>query len=142
MSYDPRLSHFDIDMKRGAQGELLVHDICDMLAEGKGSIEVKTDYKFLSSQRFYVERECRGRDGKWRPSGLSVTKAQFWAFVTGERAGLFIFDTDWLRRATDLAAQNERNRASCDYGKNPTRGVLVYLNHLLRTSDPNVVLPA
>lgn len=134
-AYDPRLSHFDIDFERGAQGELLVTDIRRMLADGSGTIEVKTDFRFVEFQRFYIERECRGRDGTWRPSGIAVTKATFWAFVLGKHPGIFIFDTDWVKRATEFAAQDERNHASCDYGENPTRGVLVYLNHLMKTRE-------
>jgi hypothetical protein len=55
MTYNPALSHFDLDMKRGAAGELFVLDICKMLAEGSGTIEVKTDYRFFEKQRFYIE---------------------------------------------------------------------------------------
>jgi hypothetical protein len=135
MTYDPRLSHFDLDYKRGAQGELLMLNVAEMLAEGKGTIEVKTDYRFLEpkKQRFYVERECRGRDGRWRPSGLAVSRATFWAFVLGEYPAIFFVATDWLRRATDLAAADERNHKECDYGENPTRGVLVFINHFVLT---------
>jgi hypothetical protein len=136
MGYDPTLSHFDIDMKRGAQGELMVLDICDMLRAGSGSIEVKTDFKFAETKRFYVERECRGRDGKWRPSGINVTKAKLWAFVLGDLNGCFVVNTDWVLRATERAAADPRNLKSCDYGENPTRGVLVYFNHFILTMAP------
>jgi hypothetical protein len=142
MSYNPALSHFDLDMKRGAAGELFVLDICKMLAEGSGTIEVKTDYRFTEKQRFYIEIECRGRDGKWRPSGLAVTKAKLWAIVVGKQPNdmlpmMFVFDTHWLQRAAALAAKDQRNLRTCDYGKNPTRGVLVYINHFVRTMDPS-----
>jgi hypothetical protein len=48
---------------------------------------------------------------------------------------MFIFDTHWVARATALAAKNKLNIQSCDYGKNPTRGVLVYINHFVLTMD-------
>lgn len=134
-TYDARLSHFDIDLDRGAQGELLVLDIRRMMADGSGSIEVKTDARFVEKQRLFVERECRGRDGIWRPSGIAVTKARLWAFVLGEHPGILLFETEWLKRAVDLAAQNTLNLTGCDYGRNPTRGVLVYMNHLVQTRD-------
>lgn len=135
MTYDPRLSHFDLDFRRGAQGELIVMDICRMLAEGSGSIEVKRDSWYVHSRRLYVEHECRGRDGIWRPSGIETTKATFWAFVAGDHPFVQILPTDWLKRARDLAAADNRNHRSCDYGENPTRGVFVYLNHILSTRD-------
>lgn len=135
MAYDPSLSHFDLDMKRGAQGELLVTNIRDMLAKGSGTVEVKADYKFIETGRFYVETECQGRDGKWRPSGLSVTKASLWSFTLGDLPATFIVETEWLRRAAALAANDHRNRKSMDYGQNPTRGVLVYINHILKTAN-------
>lgn len=139
MTYDPKLSHFDIDMARGAQGELLVLDICKMLAAGNGNIEVKRDAWFVHSQRFYVERECQGRDGVWRKSGIDVTKAKLWAFVMGAHPGIAIFETAWLRRAMELAAKDERNRkAECAYGKNPTRGIYVYISHLIKTREPSL----
>lgn len=135
MIYDPSLSHFDIDMRRGSQAELFVSDICQMLAGGNGSIEVKRDAWYPVSGRFYIECECMGRDGIWRPSGIAVTKATFWGLVWGGHPSMTILATDWLKRALDEARKNKRNLASCDYGENPTRGVFVYETHLRKTRD-------
>lgn len=133
--YDASLSHFDIDYKRGAQGEIFVSNIRDMLASGSGSIEVKADSWAIKTGRFYVETECRGRDGKWRASGISVTRATFWAFTFGKHPMMVVLDTDWLRRAKELAAQNPSNHAECKYGQNPTRGIYVTSYHLKQTRD-------
>lgn len=133
MAYDPSLSHFDIDMARGAQGELWVSDVVTMLAQKSGEIEVKTDFRFAETKRFYVERECRGRDGVWRPSGLNATKARLWAIKLADLPGCLIIDTDWMRRAVARAAQHPKNLVECKYGANPTRGVLVFWQHLLDT---------
>ena len=135
MIYDPSLSHFDIDMARGAQGELLVRNICEALGNNRGSIEVKCDSWFVHSGRYYVECHCRHKDGVWRPSGILTTRATFWAFVMGRHPGIVIFDTRWLRQAVALAEQDARNRAACDYGENPTRGVYVYEKHLRDSRD-------
>jgi hypothetical protein len=134
MNYDPRLSHFDIDMPRGRQGELFVSDIQAAFSEGRARIEVKTDYKYFDYNRLYVEQECRGRDGIWRPSGINITKSGLWAFVLGGFPGMFIFETAWVRRALDDALSlSPKNAVSCDYGENPTRGVVITLNHFART---------
>jgi hypothetical protein len=129
MSYNPVLSHFDIDLKRGQQAELWVVDICEMMAKRSGEIEVKCDFRWEDTGRIYIEMECRGRDGIWRPSGLAVTKAKLWAFKLGNHAGLFCFDTDWLRKAVAMAASHPNNHVECKYGANPTRGVTVHVNH-------------
>lgn len=136
-AYDPKLSHFDLDFKRGAQGEIFVDDVRKMLADGSGTIEVKTDDKFIESKRLYVEEECRGRDGIWRPSGLAVTKAHLWAFVFGEQPGMMVVETEWLRRAVVEAKQHPSNRVECKYGENPTKGTCVSINHFIKTARIN-----
>lgn len=131
------LSDFDIDLKYGRGGEAYVGDICRLLTEGgaDGTIEVKRDAVFVWTQRFYVEQECRSRGGLWKPSGIATTNAAYWAFVMGSHPGFLVIETSWLKRAVDMAAQDSRNKISCDHGENPTRGTGVYLNHLLKTRD-------
>lgn len=133
--YDPALSHFDLDQKRGAQGELFIADICTALADGSLRIEVKTDFKFLETMRFYIEMECRGRDGVWRPSGIAVTRAEAWALKFGNNSAALIIETEWLRRAVadSLALSSGKNRKECACGENPTRGVVITMHHIQRT---------
>ena len=139
-NYDPRLSHFDIDIKRGKNGELFVNDICKMMADGTGEIEVKTDHLFVETNRLFIEHECRGRDGLWRPSGLAVTKAKLWAIVLGRQnpdrmlPAIIIVETEWLRRAVAEARKHKGNLAECKYGENPTRGVCIYVNQIRITA--------
>lgn len=135
MTYDPRLSHFDLDMKRGAQGELWVEDLRKILAEGSGTVECKTDARYVQTRRFYIEHEQRHRDGVWRPSGIAVTKATLWVLKAGEHALALIIETAWLKRARDLAAKHPSNHKSCDYGDNPTRGIVVTMEHILATRE-------
>ena len=142
MKYDASLSHFDLDIRRGKNGELFVDDIRAMLADGTGTIEVKSDHKFVETNRLYIELECRGRDGQWYPSGLQVTKAKLWAFVLGRQKPdkllpcAIIVETEWLRRAVAEAAKHPGNLSSCDYGENPTRGVCIYINQIRLTAPP------
>jgi hypothetical protein len=135
MNYNARLSDFDIDMKRGAQAELLVADICRSLGNGCGSIEVKRDSWIVHRERFYVEYECKRASGHYEPSGIAVTKAAFWAFVAGAHALLFVFSTDILKRAARKAYLDKSRRGECKYGKNPTRGVYVYLRDIIAERD-------
>jgi hypothetical protein len=127
-----RKPDFDIDLKIGAQSELWVEDICEMLAERNGTVEVKAPKPFLREQSFYVEYECRGRDGKWRPSGISTTKAKAFAFTFGCLPGAVIIETEWLTRAARLAFKKGFKR-ECSRGSNPTRAVVVSLHELWET---------
>ena len=97
-----RQPNWDIDLALGAQSELWVADIRRALAE-KGTIEVKHDQPSLKNQHFYVEYECRGRDGVWRPSGIATTKSKLYFFTFGDRPGGVVVATDWLTRAARLA---------------------------------------
>jgi hypothetical protein len=132
VSYAPG---FDIDMARGRQGELFIRDIVRMLAEGNGSIEIKTDSWFVHSRRVYVELECRGRDGTWRPSGLATTRARLWTLKLGRHPACCSIATEWLRTAAELAGQDPSNTASCNSGSNVSRGVFVTIDHLIATRD-------
>ena len=131
-----RQPNWDIDLALGAQSELWVGDIRRALAE-KGTIEVKHDQPSLKNQHFYVEYECRGRDGKWRPSGIATTKAKLYFFTFGDRPGGVVVATDWLMRAARVAYKRPSARAECPRGSNPTRGVLVSLADLWATGEPS-----
>lgn len=132
--YDPSLSRFDLDKKRGATAELWVDDIRKALAEESATIEVKRDAWFPKTGRLYIETECRWRDGAWHPSGINTTEADLWFFVFGAHPGGLVVATKWLKCAV-VIARKYRNEASCDYGDNPTRGVYVYPNHILQARD-------
>jgi len=132
-----RQPDWDIDVKAGAQAELWVHDVCKMMAKGSGEIEVKAPKPFLHFGSPYVEYECRGRDGKWRPSGIATTKAKAWVFTFGSLLGGWIIETRWLKRAAREAFRNPANRREETDGSNPTRGVVVTFKHLEATKEHN-----
>lgn len=133
--YNPELSHFDLDMERGQQGEFWLDRLIETLQNKRAQVEVKTDYWFPVSGRIYVETECRTRNGKWRPSGIATTKARIWVFVGGRHGMAWVVETEWLRRAVEESAKHQANLQGTTYGQNPTRGVLVYANHLFKTRD-------
>lgn len=68
--YNPQ---FDIDLKYGEAGETLLRRIVD------GTVEVKRDRQWATTGNVVVEYESRGH-----PSGIAVTKADWWAFVLDE----------------------------------------------------------
>jgi hypothetical protein len=128
-----REPRFDLDLKIGAQSEMWVADICDLLGKRSGEIEVKAPKPFLAEGSFYVEYECLGRDGKWRPSGIQTTKAKVWVFTFGTLPGGLMVETEWLRRAARVAWKNPADRRECKRGSNPTKAVVVDIRCLWLT---------
>src|SRR5437762_8841396 len=76
---------FDIDLRRGHEGERLVLDFL----YGFVAVEVKDDFRAADTGRIYIESECLRRDG-WQASGILATKADYWAIVLGETVVLGI----------------------------------------------------
>ena len=71
-------SSFDLDFSYGREGEKLVEQL---LTNGK-TVEVKRDRKWHKTNNVYIEVECWYlKSQSWEPSGLSVTQADYWAFV-------------------------------------------------------------
>ena len=87
---------FDIDLKEGEVGELLVKE----LALGNRKIEVKRDFMVSRTGNLAIELESRGK-----ASGLAITTAEWWAFVldgpvfNGEV--LLFIKTDRLKKIVD-----------------------------------------
>ena len=115
-----KFSDFDIDLSKGKVGEALVEDTLI-----SGTIEVKTDLRWKDTGNIYVETECFYQtSGQWEPSGLSVTKADWWAFVLN---GFFVLvRTEDLR----LIVQTEGTSIDCKIEPNPSRGFLIRLDHI------------
>ncbi len=88
--YEPR---FDFDVRRGKVGEDYVGTLLEAIASD--SIEVKTDYGSHITGNLYVEYEQTSRDGTTRPSGISTTAAQWWAFAFKD--GAIFVETERLR---------------------------------------------
>jgi hypothetical protein len=78
--------NFDLDLQDGQWAE----ELCRGLLNGSRRVEVKRDFRAPSTGNVFVETRCRGR-----PSGISTTEAEYWAFTIGRRV-LFI-PTDELR---------------------------------------------
>lgn len=118
------LSSFDLDLSYGQEGETLVQDL---LTQGK-RVEVKRDRKWKDTGNVYVETECYFMKLKdWAPSGLSVTEAEYWAFVLED--SVFMVPTDVLR----YAIKEFGLEITCDIPPNKSRGYLLTVRELLKS---------
>jgi hypothetical protein len=111
-----KLSDFDLDLSVGHDGEALVQSL---LTGGK-TIEVKTDLRWKDTGNLYIETVCWSHNNnEWYPSGLSSTKAEYWAFVL--EGAIFMVLTDTLRKAVTLWG----HPITCNIPPNPSKGYLI-----------------
>jgi hypothetical protein len=125
---------FDIDLPIGAKAEEWVKEL---FSNETAHIEVKWDEPALRLGHVYVEYECMGRDGKWYPSGIKVSKSGFYTFKFGDLPGALVIETAWLKRAARRAYHRLDARKECIRGSNPTKGVTVTLRDLWNTRAGN-----
>jgi hypothetical protein len=122
----PLKSDFDLDFRYGSQGEQLVNDL---LTNGK-TVEVKRDRKWVETGNIYVEYECWYNNSQsWELSGLSVSKASYWAFVLEESVMLV------LRYHVDWACRMYGRPITCNLQPNNSRGFLITPEHLLMAAQ-------
>lgn len=118
-----KLSDFDLDLKAGKQGENLVQEILG----GDRTVEVKTDLKWKNTGNVYIETTCWSHNNKsWYPSGLTATKADYWAFVL--EGCSVIVPTDILRKAVELYGYG----IDCKIEPNPSKGYLIRPEQILK----------
>jgi hypothetical protein len=116
------LSSFDLDFSYGKEGENLV----EQLLNGGKTVEVKRDRKWHQTNNVYIEVECWYlKSQSWQPSGLSVTQADYWAFVL-ER-GVLLVPTS-IVKATVQAWGRE---ITCEIPPNRSKGYLITVENLL-----------
>ena len=115
-------SSFDLDFTYGKEGENLV----EQLLTGGKTVEVKRDRKWWSTNNVYIEVECWYLSSQsWEPSGLSVTKADYWAFVLEK--GVVMIPTDHLH----YAVKNFGRQVTCEIPPNRSKGFLITVEDLL-----------
>ena len=115
-------SSFDLDFSFGREGEKLVEEL---LTGGK-TVEVKRDRKWHQTGNVYIEVECwYVASQSWQPSGLSVTQADYWAFVLEE--GIIMVPTDYVR----YVVKNWGHEITCEIPPNRSKGYLVTVENLL-----------
>jgi hypothetical protein len=85
---------FDIDRQYGDEGEGTVRRALDLSDK---RIDVKR--KRYADDKFYVELEHDpGARGQFRPSGLTRTRADYFAYVIADTGIIVLFPTEVLRR--------------------------------------------
>lgn len=118
-------SSFDLDFSYGRKGEQLVEDL---LTEGK-RIEVKRDRKWHLTGNVYIEVECFfTKNNEWAPSGLSVTEAEYWAFVLKKTVLMLPTNVLWY------AVKNFGRDITCEIPPNLSRGYLVKVVDLIEAT--------
>lgn len=122
--YNP---HFDLDRAYGEAAEGSLRDTLHLLGD---RFEVKRKRRI--DDKFYVEvQQSPGGNGAYKPSGINITRATYWAYEVGE-TGLFVLvGTDLLRLATRRSSVRAEERD----GDNPTRGRLVSFGDFLAAAD-------
>ena len=118
-------SSFDLDFAYGKEGENLVEQL---MTNGR-TVEVKRDRKWHQTGNVYIEVECWYlKSESWEPSGLSVTQADYWAFVLEDM--VIMLPTDSLR----FAVKNFGHEITCDIPPNKSKGYLITVENLLATT--------
>lgn len=117
-----KLSDFDLDLATGQEGEQLV----EQLLTGGKTIEVKTDLKWKDTGNLYIETTCWSHNNEeWYASGLSTTKASYWAFVL--QGGILLVPTETLKSVVTV-----RGRAiNCNIQPNPSKGYLIRVEDIM-----------
>lgn len=116
------LSSWDNDYRDGLVGESLTAEIIK-------TAEVKTDYQWQKTGNFYIEYECwYNNDGKWKPSGIEVTEANYWSLVMPVRdlkPVVLDVPTSLLKKLCKQSPKAEMND-----GANPSKGYLVKVSQI------------
>jgi hypothetical protein len=115
---------WDLTYREGAQGELFVADLMERLSSGFHSHEVKR--KAIADSLLFIEYEHNPGLGRYVPSGLATTEADYWWFVYANTGMAVVVPTERLRRAVSRRLGVVRDGGI--HGGNPTRGRLIYVD--------------
>lgn len=114
-------SAFDLKLSSGESSEAMLYSILRLSGD---KIEVKDDEKCSKTGNIAVEfAQSDGRGGE-KPSGIQVTKSDWWATRIGTFAWLLV-PTESMRRAAEL---KRRKQGLIKMGDNGNKGVLIRLN--------------
>jgi hypothetical protein len=116
---------FDLDLKFGEKYE-------DCLAEilNKGKVEVKTERDiWYDTGNIAIEVRYKGR-----PSGLSTTKADYWAHIMtkdGSMKFILLFPVEVLRKRVKYLFKNNKAKKIMGGDNNQSELVLISLNEVV-----------
>jgi hypothetical protein len=114
--------NFDEDLKYGQLGEKRIRIMLESLVAG--SFEVKAD-RYRNGNMVVEMRQNPRRCGKWIPSGLQVTKAQWWVYIYSMDGGFMIVSVDRLKRYIDEHKDTLETRDLARKSDNPAWGYLL-----------------
>ena len=114
--YEP---DFDIDLKRGQDGEQFVANI---LTGDRATVEVKRDFGTHRTGNLYVETHQLSRDGKtWIPSGIATSKADWWVYCGPTLDGFLLVKrtvlADLARVAPSASQPIRDNKTNASHGR-------------------------
>ena len=129
MSYQP---DFDLDFRRGRVGENLVNSFLQSL-EG-GTVEVKTDSRIAETGNLYIETYQFSKPdmSDKRPSGINISKADFWAFATPNETGFIIIKAEALKKLLKEGNYPVKSQPIANEKTNGSIGRIVPLRDALR----------
>lgn len=127
----PKRYDFHQDLKFGKKGEALVESFLESLSGG--AFEVKTDRYRNGRMVIEVEQNPRRRknpDGTafWKPSGLMVTKAEWWVYVytlDGSHGAFVIISVARIKRFIKAHEHRLKVIDFASKSSNPSKGYLL-----------------
>lgn len=114
-------NNFKYDLKRGQDAEKWLGGLLEA-----DTLEVKRDFLAHKTKRVFVEYECNKK-----PSGVSTTEADMWAFVTD--GCVIMLTTERLKVLVKKAISEDRVRLGGD--GNRSKGALIELRELVEFSQ-------
>jgi hypothetical protein len=119
-------SDFDIDLRYGQKGEVLVNSLLTAPIE---TVEVKRDKRWKNTGNLFIEVWCwSDNKSEWYPSGLQTSKATHWAFVLEEMT--VIVPTDQLKKTVEKYG----HPIECSIPPNYSKGYLIKVTDLLQVA--------
>jgi hypothetical protein len=116
---------FDIDLAFGKEGERHAYEAIRML--GSGKVEVKRERYNNGSMFIEVAQRPNGYT-EFKPSGINVTKADYWAYI--KPGGVIIFlPTQTIKDY--LATLDYEPFIAKPFSSNPSKGYLVEIAAIL-----------
>jgi hypothetical protein len=115
-------SDWDLDLRYGQDGEESVRRLLTI-----DTVEVKRDRRWKETGNIYIETSCYYvKDGAFKPSGVSVSKATHFAFVI-EDLTILVSKSDLVNTVKEYG----RN-ISCKIEPNVSFGYLITIDSLLK----------
>ena len=122
--YNPQFD-FKTDLQYGNEGEQNLINFFE--AVNRGRVEVKADR--YRNGRMAVETDQKPAGADWKPSGINVTEAEWWAYRLAPDSFVFVS----VKRLKNYLRHNRQNLTKRDFAPNsdnPARGFLLMKEHV------------